>query len=568
MSADRAPEAVPPSADDAALADIFGEGGTLARELPGFHFRPQQLEMAQAVARTIAARGQLVAEAGTGTGKTFAYLVPALLYGGKVIVSTGTKTLQDQLYERDLPLVRDALRVPVTIALLKGRANYICHYHLERASHEDRLPSRDDARHLQEDHRVFTRDAARRSRRTGRRAGECDDLAAGHVHPRQLPGPELRIPRRLLRTQGSARRARGRRRRRQPPLVLRRRDAARRRRVRASAELQHGDPRRSPSTARHGDAVLRRADRRRATGRAGTRRGGHLADRRARRAAASGRGLRARPRHPAAAPCRRQHPGEIRARRRDDARRLRRRARWPGGGARSTCHRNGALRRTRRGVGDDRPSRGGSRPPGRALARRGERHSGQSGRRRRLDPLDRRNVLRVSIAGVSAVGGAAVPAPGRIHGAGMDLHVGHAGGGPRLLVVYRAAWPRPGRHRRMGQSVRLPNARVAVRSARIAGAEFARPHGRGRRGGAAAAAREWRTRLPVVHDAARADARTGTACRGIRTRGPRLSAAGAGRRVEVGTAGALPPARAMLSCSAARVSGKAWTCPEMRCRWS
>ncbi len=135
-------------ADDAALAAIFGEGGTLARELPGFHFRPQQLAMAQAVARTIAERGQLVAEAGTGTGKTFAYLVPALLYGGKVIVSTGTKTLQDQLYERDLPLVRDALRVPVTIALLKGRANYVCHYHLERASHEDRLPSRDDARHL------------------------------------------------------------------------------------------------------------------------------------------------------------------------------------------------------------------------------------------------------------------------------------------------------------------------------------------------------------------------------------------------------------------------------------
>ena len=104
--------------------------------------------MAESVARTIAERGQLIAEAGTGTGKTFAYLVPALLYGGKVIVSTGTKTLQDQLFERDLPLVRDALRVPVTIALLKGRANYVCHYHLERASHEDRLPSRDDARHL------------------------------------------------------------------------------------------------------------------------------------------------------------------------------------------------------------------------------------------------------------------------------------------------------------------------------------------------------------------------------------------------------------------------------------
>ena len=104
--------------------------------------------MAQAIARAIASRTQLVAEAGTGPGKTFAYLVPALLYGGKVIVSTGTKTLQDQLFERDLPLVRDALAAPVTVALLKGRANYVCHYHLERAAREDRLPSRDDVRHL------------------------------------------------------------------------------------------------------------------------------------------------------------------------------------------------------------------------------------------------------------------------------------------------------------------------------------------------------------------------------------------------------------------------------------
>jgi ATP-dependent DNA helicase DinG len=104
--------------------------------------------MADAVATAIAARAPLIAEAGTGTGKTFAYLVPALLYGGKVIVSTGTKTLQDQLFQRDLPLVRDALGVPATLALLKGRANYVCHHHLERAAAEGRLPSRDDARHL------------------------------------------------------------------------------------------------------------------------------------------------------------------------------------------------------------------------------------------------------------------------------------------------------------------------------------------------------------------------------------------------------------------------------------
>jgi len=88
--------------------------------------------MAASVADAIRDNAVLVCEAGTGTGKTFAYLEPAILSAGKVIVSTGTKTLQDQLYHRDLPTVRAALRVPVTTALLKGRANYVCHYHLER----------------------------------------------------------------------------------------------------------------------------------------------------------------------------------------------------------------------------------------------------------------------------------------------------------------------------------------------------------------------------------------------------------------------------------------------------
>jgi ATP-dependent DNA helicase DinG len=116
--------------------------------MPGFRRRASQVAMADAVLRTIRSAGRLVAEAGTGTGKTFAYLVPALLEGGKVIISTGTKTLQDQLFERDLPMVRDALAVPLTLALLKGRANYICLHHLERTSREGRLPSREDARHL------------------------------------------------------------------------------------------------------------------------------------------------------------------------------------------------------------------------------------------------------------------------------------------------------------------------------------------------------------------------------------------------------------------------------------
>ena len=98
--------------------------------------------MAEAIALAIEQRGQLLAEAGTGTGKTFAYLVPALLSGGKVIISTGTKTLQDQLFQRDLPLIRDALKVPVSVALLKGRGNYVCHHHLERASSQEDISRR------------------------------------------------------------------------------------------------------------------------------------------------------------------------------------------------------------------------------------------------------------------------------------------------------------------------------------------------------------------------------------------------------------------------------------------
>ena len=106
--------------------------------------------MAQAIADTIANNKILVAEAGTGTGKTFAYLVPALLAGGKVIISTGTKTLQDQIYNRDLPMIRTALKAPVTVAVLKGRANYICHYYLERTTQSEHISfvNRDEIKYL------------------------------------------------------------------------------------------------------------------------------------------------------------------------------------------------------------------------------------------------------------------------------------------------------------------------------------------------------------------------------------------------------------------------------------
>ena len=115
------------------LERAFGPEGLLARKLPGYAPRQAQLEMARAVQQAIASRGSLVAEAGTGTGKTFAYLIPAIVSGERVIISTGTKNLQDQLFRKDLPLVREALGVPVRAALLKGRNNYLCLYRMQTA---------------------------------------------------------------------------------------------------------------------------------------------------------------------------------------------------------------------------------------------------------------------------------------------------------------------------------------------------------------------------------------------------------------------------------------------------
>lgn len=116
--------------------DIFGSEGPLARTLPGFATRAEQIAMAKQVHRALESGGRLIVEAGTGTGKTFAYLAPALHSGRRVIVSTGTKTLQDQLYHRDLPAIARALGRPVRVALLKGRANYLCIHRLNLAEQQ------------------------------------------------------------------------------------------------------------------------------------------------------------------------------------------------------------------------------------------------------------------------------------------------------------------------------------------------------------------------------------------------------------------------------------------------
>ena len=145
----RSVDARVPSRLAQASREALSEGGELAKNIPSFSSRPAQLDLAAAVADAMDRRGTLLAEAGTGTGKTFAYLVPALLSGKKTIVSTGTRALQDQLYHRDLPRVRDALGVGLKTALLKGRANYLCHYRMRQAQGEPRFTSRDMAAQFQ-----------------------------------------------------------------------------------------------------------------------------------------------------------------------------------------------------------------------------------------------------------------------------------------------------------------------------------------------------------------------------------------------------------------------------------
>jgi hypothetical protein len=119
--------------------DVFGQSGPLARALPRYAYRPEQAAMANAVGAALARLDTLIVEAGTGTGKTFAYLIPALLSGRSVIISTGTRTLQDQLFRRDVPLLAKALGLPVKIALLKGRSNYLCRHRLELAAQQESL---------------------------------------------------------------------------------------------------------------------------------------------------------------------------------------------------------------------------------------------------------------------------------------------------------------------------------------------------------------------------------------------------------------------------------------------
>ncbi len=132
-----------------ASCQALDEGGALAQQLDAFVPRPAQLRLTAAIAEAFDQRDVLLAEAGTGTGKTYAYLVPVLLSGLKTIISTGTRALQDQLYHRDLPRVRAALGIGHSSALLKGRANYLCRYRLEQARGEPRFTSTEQVAQFQ-----------------------------------------------------------------------------------------------------------------------------------------------------------------------------------------------------------------------------------------------------------------------------------------------------------------------------------------------------------------------------------------------------------------------------------
>jgi ATP-dependent DNA helicase DinG len=132
------------------IDDFFDPQGALAKTVDDYHIRTEQIEMAKLVQNAIESNESLIVEAGTGVGKTFAYLVPAIINGGKVLISTATKNLQDQLYFDDIPKIRDALGVPVDINILKGRANYICQLRMEDSLLQGQFFNKEDAKYIHE----------------------------------------------------------------------------------------------------------------------------------------------------------------------------------------------------------------------------------------------------------------------------------------------------------------------------------------------------------------------------------------------------------------------------------
>ena len=130
------------------IKEFFSEKGDLSNNIDGYRVRQEQIDISILIDEAITHKKKLIVEAGTGIGKTFAYLVPAFLSGGKIIISTATKNLQDQLFTKDIPMIRDALKVPVSLAMLKGRSNYLCHLRLENAMIEGAFMTKEDVTYL------------------------------------------------------------------------------------------------------------------------------------------------------------------------------------------------------------------------------------------------------------------------------------------------------------------------------------------------------------------------------------------------------------------------------------
>jgi len=132
------------------IKEFFKKSGPLSEIVSNYHEREDQVEMAKIVNEVIEEKESLIVEAGTGVGKTFSYLVPALINGGKVVISTATKNLQDQLFFKDIPTIRDALKIPIDINILKGRSNYICQLRMENALLEGQFLNKEDAKYIHE----------------------------------------------------------------------------------------------------------------------------------------------------------------------------------------------------------------------------------------------------------------------------------------------------------------------------------------------------------------------------------------------------------------------------------
>ena len=132
------------------IEEFFKSSGPLSLIVNNFHERQEQVDMAKIVNEAIEEKKSLIVEAGTGVGKTFAYLAPALMNGGKVVISTATKNLQEQLFFKDIPTIRDALKIPIDIKILKGRSSYICHLRMENSLIEGQFLNKEDAKYIHE----------------------------------------------------------------------------------------------------------------------------------------------------------------------------------------------------------------------------------------------------------------------------------------------------------------------------------------------------------------------------------------------------------------------------------